>query len=157
MTATIINSLLRSGDLERHIEFFLKPEYQKRHTLMKLAILTHLVPLGIHFVSDTLPGSSVFGGYFIWLELPRNIDAEAVSGKCKEEENLIVAPGNIFEVQGDDSIKFPSSIRLCFSWEAEADLEEGVIRLARVIRDAAAGKEGSAAPPVTKRDLGEFQ
>lgn len=123
LTATIINQLLTSSALQTQIESVLKPAYQKRYSLMIEAIKRELIPLGVTVGDDTLNGKyGVFGGYFIWIELPRGVDAEFVAGKAKSEEELIVAPGKIFEVRGDESVKFPKGLRLCFSWEAEDDL-----------------------------------
>lgn len=122
------------------------------------AIKRELVPLGITVGDDTLNGKDgVFGGYFIWIELPNGIDAELVASKAKSEEELIVAPGKIFEVQGDESVKFPNGLRLCFSWEVEEDLDEGVKRLARVVKRMMEGKSGGGGAKVDKQNLGEFQ
>jgi DNA-binding transcriptional MocR family regulator len=157
-TATIINELLTSSSLDAHIETILKPAYQRRYKLMIEAIKRELLPLGVKIGKDTLNGKDgVFGGYFIWMELPNGVDAEFVASKAKSEEELIVAPGKIFEVQGDESIKFPNGVRLCFSWEAEEDLDEGVVRLARVVRRVIEGKSGGYGTKVVKQDLGEFQ
>ena len=102
-----------------------------------------LIPLGVTIVENTLNGKDgVAGGYFIWIELPKGVDAEVVTSEAKSEEELIVAPGKIFEVQGDESIKFPNGLRLCFAWEAEEDLDEGVSRLARVVKKVIEGKSG---------------
>jgi DNA-binding transcriptional MocR family regulator len=155
LTATFMDSLLRSGDLGEHIEKVLQPAYKRRYEIMMSAIRKELVvPLGVKVEEGKIEGKDVFGGYFIWLELP--VDAEVVSERCRETENLIVAPGKLFEVQGDGSIKFENSVRLCFSWEEEADLEEAVIRLARVVKDVIDGKGTKAVAKVSKRDLEEF-
>lgn len=125
---------------------------------MMEAIKRELLPLGATIGEDTLNGKNgVFGGYFIWIELPEGVDAEAVASRAKSEEELIVAPGKIFEVQGDESVKFPNGVRLCFSWEAEGDLGEGVVRLARVVRGVMDGKSGRDGAKADKQDLGEFQ
>ena len=158
LTATIINELLTSSALHAHIETVLKPTYQKRCNLMMEAIKRELLPLGVAIGEDTLKGTDgVFGGYFIWIELPKGVDAELVVSRAKSEEELIVAPGKIFEVQGDESIKFPNGVRLCFSWEAEEDLNEGVVRLARVVQRILGGKSGEDGERIDKQDLGEFQ
>ncbi|EHK99138.1 hypothetical protein M7I_4970 [Glarea lozoyensis 74030] len=68
------------------------------------------------------------------LNLPSDINAEVVSLKARQQENLIVAPGKLFEVYGDESVTFPNSIRLCFSFEEEKDLAEGVERLGNAIK-----------------------
>lgn len=40
----------------------------------------------------------------------------------------------MFQVKGDEkAVQFPHSIRLCFAWEEERDLVEGVARLGRAV------------------------
>jgi DNA-binding transcriptional MocR family regulator len=158
MTATIINELLNSSALQTQIESVLKPAYQKRYNLMIEAMKRVLIPLGVTVGEGTLNGKDgVFGGYFIWIELPKGVDAEVVTSKAKSEEELILAPGKIFEVQGDESVKFPNGLRLCFSWEAEEDLVEGISRLAKVVKEVLEGKSGGVGVKVEKQDLGAFQ
>jgi DNA-binding transcriptional MocR family regulator len=161
MTATIVTELLKSGDLERHIDGVLNPAYKKRYEIMIQAIQMYLIPLGVRVGEVSSQGNDVYGGYFIWLELPETVAAEDVVGRSKQEENLIVAPGHIFEVSNDPSIKFENSLRVCFSWEGVEDLEEGIARLARVVSDV---KDGIAVPMHNgpdnegfKKDLGEFK
>lgn len=155
MTATIVSELLRSGDLEHHIETVLKPAYKKRYETMIDAINTYLVPQGVKVGEVSYGEKAVFGGYFIWLELPECLSADEVTERSKQQENLIVAPGRIFEVSTDSSIKFDGSIRLCFAWEEEIDMREGVARLGKVIRDV---KDGvSWKQKVAEKDLGEFK
>lgn len=46
-----------------------------------------------------------------------------------------MAPGSMFEVPGDSGqVNFPTSVRLCFAWEEEGNLSEGVERIARAAR-----------------------
>lgn len=42
---------------------------------------------------------------------------------------MIVAPGAMFEVPGDEGVKFDGNVRLCFAWEEEQRLVEGVRRM----------------------------
>ena len=97
------------------------------------AISVHLLPLGF-----SLPQSSrsVIGGYFTWLTLPEKLKtaAQVLATRCREGENVIVAAGKIFEVPGDEAVKFEGNIRLCWSWEEEERLEEGVRRIGVVAR-----------------------
>jgi DNA-binding transcriptional MocR family regulator len=154
--------LLRSGELERHIKEVLNPAYEKRYGIMMRAIQKYLKPVGIRSGEVAADGRDVFGGYFLWLELPSGVSAETVADRAKVEENLIVAPGYIFEVENDPSIKFQNSLRLCFAWEGEADLEEGIARLGRVVgkmRDGVpsnAEGEGLGKDGV-KGEMGEFR
>lgn len=79
----------------------------------------------------------VVGGYFVWLKMPEEIDAEELAKKTVEEENLTIAEGSLFRVWGDESLKggsFKHDVRLCFAWVDEDQLVHGVERLARVLR-----------------------
>lgn len=154
LTATIIDALLRSGDLEQHIEEVLSPAYKRRHQIILSAVDRELLPLGVKVKECKVDGKDIFGGYFLWVELPKQLDAEALSVACQEREALIVAFGKMFEVEGDESIKFPNTLRLCFAWVEEDDLKEGVERLSRVLKDFMDGKVSIKS---VKKDVGEFQ
>ena len=131
LTATFMAELLRSGDLQRHILQHLQPAYASRYRRMMAAIDQHLLPLGV-----TAPpmGTDVVGGYFIWLTLPEPLNAREVAAEAKEAENVIIAPGSLFGVDGDGTGgDFERYCRLCFSWEDEEKLGEGIERLARTV------------------------
>ena len=126
-----MSKLMESGDLQRHIFQTLQPTYARRYQSMISAIEDHLLPLGV-----TLPQTSrdVVGGYFIWLSLPAPIQAEEAAMRARHEENLIIAPGPIFAVYGDEkAVDLERKVRVCFSWEEEGMLAEGIQRLAHVI------------------------
>ncbi|KAH7355191.1 pyridoxal phosphate-dependent transferase [Rhexocercosporidium sp. MPI-PUGE-AT-0058] len=162
LAATMMSELLKNGDLQSHIEKVLNPAYKKRYEIMIEAIQKHLIPLGVKVGEVSIEGKAVFGGYFIWLELPQTTSAEIVAERAKRDENLIVAQGHIFEVSKDSSVQFKNSLRLCFSWEEESDLEESIVRLARVVKKVGGGAGSQsmdilADKQVVKQDLGEFQ
>jgi DNA-binding transcriptional MocR family regulator len=97
------------------------------------AVNRNLVPLGV-----TIPKADkeIAGGYFIWCTLPEPLSASEITEKALHEEGLTVIDGPRFQVVGDEEAKenrFERDIRLCFAWEKEELLEEGVKRLARVI------------------------
>lgn len=99
---------------------------------MMEAIKRHLLPLGV-----TLPQSDrdVVGGYFLWFALPRPLLAEDIARVAKEEENLVIGQGSLFAVYGDERTDdLERQIRVCFSWEEEDRLAQGIERLASVIR-----------------------
>ncbi|CZT07328.1 related to aminotransferase [Rhynchosporium agropyri] len=164
LAATMMAVLLKNGELQSHIKDVLNPTYKRRYESMLEAIQTHLVPLNVKVGEVNFEGKAVFGGYFIWLELPKDTSARLIAERAKEKENLIVAPGHVFEVSGDSSIQFKNSLRLCFSWEEEADLKEAVFRLARVVKDNG-DDSGLSSRNIgvgvdnqdMKQDLGEFQ
>lgn len=98
---------------------------------MMEAIEHHLLPLGV-----TLPQSNrdVVGGYFLWFALPKPLLADEVARVTKEEENLIIGQGSLFAVYGDERTEdLERQVRVCFSWEEENNIPEGIERLARVI------------------------
>jgi DNA-binding transcriptional MocR family regulator len=65
-----------------------------------------------------------------------------VAERARVEEELVVAPGRLFEVAGDeDAARFPGNVRLSFSWADEEDIVEGVARLGRVLRRMLDGED----------------
>lgn len=99
------------------------------------AIEKELVPLGVTVSRNSLKGKAIAGGYFVWLHLPNGLRGTVIAAKAKETEQLVVAPGPLFAVYGDEkSVALDEFIRLCFSWVYESDLVLGVQRLGRVIK-----------------------
>ncbi|KAJ5904572.1 hypothetical protein N7504_006955 [Penicillium tannophilum] len=133
MTSTFIDQLLRSGFLNQHIRDTLQPAYAQRYHDLTSAIQDHLVPLGVIIEAPT---NGVAGGYFIWVTLPAPLLAADVVQRADRQENLRLAPGDVFQVAGDPQAaedRFTNHLRLCFAWAEPRDLTEGVRRLARVI------------------------
>lgn len=110
---------------------------QLHDRLMKLwaAIETHLIPLGC---SSTLPS----GGYFVWVQLPSGVDRDLLEKVMDEqpgERDLVIGWGNLFGVPGDankDRHRFMDHVRLCFAYLPSDTLEQGIIRLAALIKIA---------------------
>lgn len=125
--------MLATHTLQDHILHTLQPSYARRYHAIMAAITQRLLPLG---VTTPQANAQVAGGYFVWLTLPEPLRSEHITKKAIEEHDLIVSDGNAFQVQGDESsgISFDNNIRLCFSYETERHLVEGVERLARLIR-----------------------
>ncbi|KAL8639667.1 MAG: hypothetical protein Q9228_003324 [Teloschistes exilis] len=131
MTSTFITHLLDTGELDHHIYTTLQPSYARRYYSMMKAIEQHLLPLGV-----TLPQGDreVVGGYFVWFALPEPLLVNDVGRHAREEENLIIGEGPLFAVAGDERTKdLERQVRVCFSWEEEEKLAEGIARLATVI------------------------
>lgn len=164
LTSTFMAQLLKSGELQKHISNVLQPAYASRWNVMMDAILRCLVPLGAHVSKESLEGKQIGGGYFIWITLPVGMSAEKVAEKAKDEENLIVAHGALFEVLGDEkSVPFDRGIRVCFSWEDEVNLTEGIERLGRIVRNmlgredgGRSGVHGEMTTESLKQPMGEF-
>ncbi|KAK3398825.1 pyridoxal phosphate-dependent transferase [Sordaria brevicollis] len=146
--AALIHEILSSGELERHLTEVVRPALQRRHALMLSTVKSILGPLGITCIEDNRTGPHrtadsppLFGGYFLWLRLPDTLPftAKEVAERALEEEQLVVSPGENAEVSGEGEggearVRFPKCMRVCFSWEEEGDLVEGVERLGAVIR-----------------------
>lgn len=131
LVATFLSQMLESGNLQNHITQILQPAYAQRHQIMSIAIKEMLLPLGITMRN---PREDVFGGYFMWLYLPSALVADEVALRAKEDENVIIGQGPLFGVRGDARGEdLGRAFRLCFAWETEASLREGIRRLAAVI------------------------
>lgn len=128
MTSTFLTHLLNTNQLQQHINDTLLPAYAIRYRALYNAITTHLLPLGF---SLPQPTRNVVGGFFVWLSLPEGIASGDLAHVCREEQNVIVAHGAMFEVPGDRVVSFERNIRLCFTWEEVSKLEEGIRRIAK--------------------------
>lgn len=128
LTSTYLARMLQTGAIQKHISTVLCPAYAQRYRILMLAVKQHLQPLGF---TAPQPNREVVGGYFVWLGLPGGLKGTELSIRLQQDYNLIVAPGKIFEVPGDESaVPCDHSIRLCFAWEDEEKLTEGVRRIA---------------------------
>ncbi|KAF2396341.1 PLP-dependent transferase [Trichodelitschia bisporula] len=120
LAAAFMAHMLDTGVLQDHITNVLQPAYAARQRILLDAVETYLVPLGGRV--DGLD-EEVRGGYFVWVHLPKGVSAVALAARVKEE--VIVAPGAMFEVPGDGVVRFPEDLRLCFAWEEVDGLAEG--------------------------------
>ena len=131
LVATFISEMLKEGTLQKHIIETLRPAYSRRNRILVQAVEKYLAPLGVQMHKEPEVG----GGYFIWFSLPKQLAAKQLADRAKAEESLIIGNGDIFEVWGDEkSATFSGDVRLCFSWEDEEVLEEGVQRMARAVK-----------------------
>lgn len=145
LSATLVCEMARSGELGRHIDGLCRPSLRRRHALMMKAVHSELDRFGIEVMDSNVTEESgnVYGGYFVWITFPRGPAGKDIAKRAMDQENLIVPPGEMFEVKSDEkSAQFPNSIRLCFSWEEEEDLVEGVARLGRAVESFWNGEEG---------------
>lgn len=105
---------------------------RRYHRLMG-AIQKHLLPLGVTLPSQT----DIAGGYFIWAQLPNSLSASSLASSALLEHGVKVATGDVFQVQGDSAYRpaqLDHHVRLCFAWEEEDRLEEGVRRFACAVQ-----------------------
>lgn len=143
LVASFIYHMLASGTLQKHIFEELQPAYARRYHRIMGAIEKHLLPLGL---SMPQADREVAGGYFVWLTLPHSLNSTKIYKRALGEENLTIISGPKFKVQGDEenaATRFESDLRLCYAWDDVDVLEEGVVRLARVIEKELTAPTGS--------------
>ena len=70
------------------------------------------------------------GGYFLWLELPEEIDAAQLLARA-EEAGVTFVPGSDFGGA-------PNTARLAYSFVSPEEIREGVRRLAALLAPVAA-------------------
>jgi len=120
-----------SGQLDKHIDNILKPALQKKSQALLGAIRNVLVPLGIQ-VGGAL--DEVTGGYFISIKLPAHIDSKLLCDRAEREHGLLLACGKLFAVHGDENVASGNDfVRLCFAYEDECRLVDGIKRMAVLI------------------------
>lgn len=137
LSAAVVCEMMQRGDLRRHVDGACRPALQRRHALMMRAVHERLDRFGIEVLDANVgagDGEETYGGYFVWITFPQGPAAADIAKRAMDDENLVVSPGQMFEVKGDEeSVGFKNSIRLSFSWEEEEDIVEGVARLGRVV------------------------
>ncbi|CAK7239484.1 MAG: Valine--pyruvate aminotransferase [Sporothrix thermara] len=162
-SAATINVLMRTGEMDRYLQEVVRPALQWRHRLLIQAYEKHLSPFlelkygGLPATADSADATTAtYGGYFLWMKLRRaDLSASAIAKRAYAEENLIIADGPLFEVKGDKAgAQFDDHIRLCFAWEDEDKMGEGVERLARVLRN---WDEPRAAAELSSADADDFK
>ena len=70
------------------------------------------------------------GGYFLWLELPEDLDASELLTRA-QKSGVTFVPGTDFGGE-------PNTVRLAFSYVSPDEITEGIGRLARLVVSAAA-------------------
>lgn len=120
--ASAVNQYCRNGDLDQRISW-LRQEYKHRRDAM-LGALEEGFPAG-----TGVRWSWPEGGFFVWLELPPHVDSRDIYPDA-------VANGVTYV---DGPVCFPDGggknyVRLCFSYCDDAQLREGIRRLAEVVK-----------------------
>ena len=119
-TSAIVRDILENGELEKHI-LSLKATYRARLAGMDAALRRYLP--GARY---TIPQ----GGYFFWLRLPREADAEELLTKANKFK-VGFRPGVRFSSQGG----LRQYLRLSFSFYDAMEIEEGVKRLGQTLEN----------------------
>jgi hypothetical protein len=100
----------------------IRAAYRARRDAMLAALARHM-PDGVHWTRPE-------GGMFIWLTLPRGMDAGDLLARAIEEKNLAFVPGRAFHADGSGE----NTLRLAFSCADAPMIEEGMKRLGALLR-----------------------
>jgi 2-aminoadipate transaminase len=118
-----VAAFLDTGQLPDHLAI-LRLEYGMRRDTM-LRMLEEQFPPEARWTRPT-------SGMFVWVELAAGTDTAALLKRAVEEEQVAFIPGHAFAVQGRSHANH--CLRLNFSNATPERIEEGIRRLARVIR-----------------------
>lgn len=128
--STIINEMFKEDFLKAHIEETLIPEYSRRYHLLVRTIKHHLYPLGFR-LDESVINSENFGGFFVWLQLPEGIDCYELEARAATHGvRFSIGPTTAVPRPSEDQVAFENFIRLCFTFEEDSRLVEGVRRIA---------------------------
>jgi 2-aminoadipate transaminase len=119
----IVNTYLDTGQLPAQIET-LRTQYRLRRDTMLRALAENF--------PDTVRWTKPDCGFFVWVELPPAVDVDELFRRALEDEHVAFIPGHAFSVNDKESIA--PSLRLTFSHPTTAQIEEGIPRLARVLK-----------------------
>lgn len=122
LTQRALSTLLEGGFLPAHLAC-LRETYRERRDAM-LAALEAALPAGSRF-------SRPRGGFFVWVELPGDVDTDALLDRALDEEGVAFVPGSAFAADGRGSRR---CLRLSFAGQAPDAIREGVRRLGRLFR-----------------------
>jgi 2-aminoadipate transaminase len=111
---------MKQGLLQPQIERIKLIYGQKRQVMLK-ALKKHM-PKGVKWTKPE-------GGLFLWIKLPKNMSANELFPKAIEEKVAYVV-GTAFHCDG----KGQNAMRMNFSYPTEAQIEEGILRLATMIK-----------------------
>jgi 2-aminoadipate transaminase len=117
LAESIVWELAQSGALAKNIEFVSEALRGRRDALARA-------------LSEQLPEAEFVlpeGGYFLWLDLPPDVDTTALLEAATDEGVSFIA-GSDFMLEGGGS-----SLRLSFASVPAEEIPEGVARLARAL------------------------
>ncbi len=119
LTQAIIYEFCAQGLIKPHIES-LKLHYRKKCDLMLELMSVHFPP--------TATWARPEGGLFIWVQLPEGTVATELFKEAIKEKVVFIPGGSFFAGGGG-----ANTLRLNFSNATEGQIEEGIIRLGKVM------------------------
>lgn len=126
---------LAAGGYERHVAKTL-PFYEERRNLLMEALERHL--------PGEYRAEQPRGGHHVWLQLVRPIEERALYREAVRQGVTFTPGGTVMAERGATT-----TLRLSFSLVDPPELDEGVRRLARAIREMRRRERFSATVPVS--------
>ena len=118
VTESIVNEFCRTGAIDRSIETVTGALRDRLGTLV--AALGRELPHARFTPPD--------GGYFLWIDLPENVDVDALF-TAAQDRGVVFVKGTDFLLDGGRN-----SLRLAYSGVSPDEINEGVTRLATAYR-----------------------
>lgn len=115
-----------AGFLDQHIKV-IRDVYQHRRDVM-LDVLEETMPAGVKWTHPE-------GGLFLWTTIPENLNSADLL-KIALEQKVAFVPGGSFHPNGGGQ----NTMRLNFSNACDERIQEGILRLSKVIRTAISEK-----------------
>jgi 2-aminoadipate transaminase len=122
LTQRAVSDYIGTGDLSDHLPV-LRAEYRRRRDAMLLALQTHF-PTGARWRTPE-------SGLFCWVELPVQINGSELLRLAIDTEKIAFIPGFAFHAGNGPCLG--SALRLNFSANSTAVIEDGIARLARIV------------------------
>jgi DNA-binding transcriptional MocR family regulator len=124
--ATVLAEYAANGDYLRQVERF-RGAYRAQRDRLLDGLSAHL--------PETASWSRPEGGYFVWVELPPGVGADALL-PIAAKRGMAFLPGHRFFL---DDRSAPGALRLAFSMYPPQTLEEATAHLGEAINQLAAG------------------
>jgi 2-aminoadipate transaminase len=120
-TQFMVAEYLKRGLLPQQVEKIRRLYARKREIM--ISALRRYMPKGVKWTEPE-------GGLFLWVKLPKKMDTNELFSKAVENKVAYVI-GSAFHCNG----KGQNTMRLNFSYPSEEQIEEGIKRLAKMVRE----------------------
>jgi 2-aminoadipate transaminase len=125
LTQRVILEFCRAGLLEKHTKR-VQDTYRSHRDAM-IAALRKELPEAAFVVPQ--------GGYYLWLTLPKHIDADKLAERAMAEKVGIIPGSKFFAGNGPKAQGAPkNNIRLCYSHADPEEIQHAIHRLAKAVR-----------------------
>lgn len=123
----IAAEFLTNKHIQNHLEV-IKATYKRKRDAMLTALNTYM--------PEEVEWTRPEGGLFLWVKLPEAINADEMFYEAIEKDVAYVI-GSVFHCDG----KGQNTMRLNFSYPTETEIDQGIKRLAMVIKEKIAAKQ----------------